>query len=86
MTAQRIRQRPAIHMQRLRAAVMRIRRTNIQTTQLEIRAQHHLDSLQHLRSLDDGLEDRALIHRIRNAPCARLSLELAPRAIALDRE
>ena len=81
-----IRQRAAVHVQRLRGLVVGTGRAHVQTAQLEVRTQHRLDAFQHFRRLDHLLEDPALIHRVGDPPRAGLILEFAAGLVAFLRE
>jgi len=78
----RVRQRPAIHVQRLRGLVMRIGGAHVEAAQLEIRPQHSLDAFQYLRRLDHFLKELALIDHVGKAARAGFRLELASGLIA----
>jgi hypothetical protein len=73
-------------MERLRTAIMRVRRADIQAAEFEIRPENHLDRLQHLRRFDDRLEDPAFIDRVGDAARARFGFEFAARAVAFEGE
>jgi hypothetical protein len=70
-------------MQRLGRIRLWIRAPKIQTPQLEILAQHHLDALQKFRMTDHPPKDFALIHEVRQPVGVLLLAEFRPGVFSL---
>jgi hypothetical protein len=73
-------------MKRLRASVVRIGGTDIQTTELECGTENRFHGFENFRRFDDGFEEAALIHGVGNAACAGLGAEFAAGALAFLHE
>ena len=84
--ALRVRQRAHVAVERLRGGVSRQRRARVQAAELETRAEHVRDELEHDRLEQAVDEDVALVREVREPGRAGLPSELRARALALLRE